>query len=250
FSAALKKGEDNAELSELYEKLLDQWGLEMEHVVGIVGGSETREKYGGQPGPRFTPLPRARQQAAVRFINENAFRTPDYFVDTQILRRIEPEGTLRRIGSAQARVLASLLETDRLNRLSEYEAISHQGGGDPYRLAEMLGDVRRGIWGELSAGRVSVDPFRRSLQRAYVSQADTKVNPSPAIIITTGPPSRGARASPSSGANSDVRALMRGELIELDAALRSAQGRAANRTTRLHIMDMRNEIRRILDPER
>ncbi|MBA3343291.1 MAG: zinc-dependent metalloprotease [Gemmatimonadaceae bacterium] len=250
FSAALKKGEDNAELSELYEKLLDQWGLEMEHVVGIVGGSETREKYGGQPGPRFTPLSRARQQAAVRFINENAFRTPDYFVDTQILRRIEPEGTLRRIGSAQSRVLASLLETDRLNRLSEYEAISHRGGGEPYRLAEMLGDVRRGIWGELSAGRVNIDPFRRSLQRAYISQVDAKVNPSPAIIITTSPPSRGARPSPSSGANSDVRALMRGELIELDAALRSAQGRAANRTTRLHIMDMRNEIRRILDPER
>ena len=168
----------------------------------------------------------------------------------QILRRIEPEGTLRRIGSAQARVLASLLETDRLNRLSEYEAISGSGDARAYRLAEMLGDVRHGIWGELSAGRVSIDPFRRSLQRAYVSQADMKVNPSSAIIITTGPPSRGARPSSSSGANSDVRALMRGELIELDAALRSAQGRAANRTTRLHMMDMRNEIRRILDPER
>ena len=43
-------------------------------------------------------------------------------------------------------------------------------------------------------------------------------------------------------------ALMRGELTDLDLALRSASARAANRETRLHILDARAEIKQILDP--
>ncbi len=249
-SATTRQGEDNSELAQLYERLLDQWSTEMEHVVTVVGGSDSQEKYGGQPGPRFTPLPRARQKDAVRFINDNAFQTPEYFIDTGILRRMEPEGTLRRIGSAQSRVLIAMLDNERLNRLSEYEALAATGR-DVYPLAEMLGDVRRGIWSELASSRVGIDAFRRSLQRAYLVQADGKINPSPAVIITPeGPAPRATRPRSSSGPNSDVRALVRGELTELDGALSSALGRAADRATRLHILDARNEIRKILDPER
>ncbi|MDQ3244678.1 MAG: zinc-dependent metalloprotease, partial [Gemmatimonadota bacterium] len=234
-SATVRKDEDNTELAELYERLLDQWSTEMEHVVNIVGGSESREKYGGQPGPRFTPLTRERQRVAVRFINANAFQTPTYFIDPRVLRRIEPEGTLRRLGSAQTRILGGLLDNTRLDRLAEYEAIP-VAGHIAYPVTEFLGDVRRGIWGELSNGRVRIDPFRRALQRAYLSQADGKLNPSPAIVISSGPPTR-RRGASSIGPGSDVRALMRGELLELDLTLRAAAGRAADRTTRLHIID-------------
>ena len=41
---------------------------------------------------------------------------------------------------------------------------------------------------------------------------------------------------------------MRGELNDLDASLRSAIDRADNRETRLHLLDARAEIKRILDP--
>ncbi|MEO5579114.1 MAG: zinc-dependent metalloprotease, partial [Gemmatimonadaceae bacterium] len=248
--ATSRRGEDNTELAQLYERLLDQWSTELEHVVDVVGGSDSQEKYGGQPGPRFIPLPRSRQKDAVRFVSENAFRTPEYLIDTNILRRIEPEGTLRRIGSAQSRVLMALLDNERLNRLSEYEALA-TGRSDIYPLGEMLRDVRRGIWGEIAGGRVEIDAFRRSLQRAYLTQVDGKINPSPAVIITPEvPPSRSTRPRGSSGPNTDVRALMRGELIELDGSLRTAVNRAVDRSTRLHILDARNEIRKILDPER
>jgi len=36
--------------------------------------------------------------------------------------------------------------------------------------------------------------------------------------------------------------------MDLDVALRSASSRAVNRETRLHILDARAEIKRILDP--
>lgn len=242
--AATRTGEDNAELSELYEEVLDQWAQELEHVAGIVGGSDSRERYGGQPGPRFTPIAPSRQRAAVRFLADNAFKTPEYLIDADILRRIEPDAALRRIGSAQSRVLYTLLDTDRLNRLAEYEALS-RNRNDVYTLGEMLGDVRRAVFAELGSRPVGIDPFRRRLQRTWLAQADAHLNPSPPIFITP-VPARTSRGR--STVNTDVRALMRGELADLDASLRAALPRAGDRTTRLHIIDARAEIERILDP--
>jgi hypothetical protein len=249
-SATLRPGEDNAELIEIYQRLIDQWSQELEHVVNVVGGAESREKYGGQLGPRFTPLPRERQKAAVRFLNENAFATPVFFLDTRILRRMEPEGTLRRIGSAQSRILTDVLDNDRLARLSEYKALAAVSkSGDVYPVSELLADVRTGIWAELSRASVVIDPFRRALQRSYLAQADSKINPTPAIVITSSRTST-SRARVGTGPNTDIRALMRGELTDLDDALRAAVGRASDRETRLHILDARAEIKRILDPPR
>jgi hypothetical protein len=247
-TATLRRGEDNSELIEMYDRLVDQWSREMEHVVTVVGGAESREKYGGQLGPRFIPLPRARQKAAVRFLNDNAFVTPAYLVNTNVLRRIEADGTLRRIGSAQSRILSELLDNDRLYRLSDYEALARgKASNDVYSVPELLADVRQGVWKELSMSRVRIDPFRRALQRAWLSQADSKINPAPAIVISSSR-TGASRARAGSGPNTDVRGLMRGELNDLDASLRSAIDRADNRETRLHLLDARAEIKRILDP--
>jgi len=243
--ATLRPAEDNSELAEVYDKLVDQWATALEHVVNIVGGSESREKYGGQLGPRFTPVSAARQREAVRFLNANAFRTPRYLISTEIARRIEPEGELRRIGSAQSRVLFALLDGDRLARVAEYDAFARDKQS-VYSLGEMLTDVRRSIWSELSDNSVTIDPFRRRLQRSWLVQADGKINPSPAVIIGSG---RASRSRDAAGPNNDVRALMRGELLALDASISSAINRASDRTTRLHLLDAREEIRRILNPD-
>ncbi len=245
--ATLHQGEDNSDLRELYEKLVDQWELEMEHVANVVGSSDSQEKYGGQLGPRFTPVSRSRQRAAVSFLTVNAFRTPRFLLDSAILKRIEPDGALRRIGSAQSRVLLHLLDNDRLSRLSENAALA-SNASNVYQPGEMLSDVRRAVWSELSGQRVMIDPFRRYLQRAWLADADAKLNPTPAVVIT--PESvRTRRARGMFSPNSDTPALVRGELMDLDAELRSAIGRTSDRTTRLHLLDSREEIRRLLHPD-
>ena len=243
-TAALRRGEDNAELVELYERLLDQWATELEHVAGIVGGSESREKYGGQLGPRFSPMAPARQREALEFLAESAFQTPRYLLDARILRRMEPDGALRRVGSAQSRVLYTLMDTDRLNRLSEYEALAGSRN-DVYSLGEMLSDLRRALWTELGRSSVTIDPFRRRLQRNWLSQVDANINPIPAMAVT--PPARRTSRG-RSNVSTDVRALMRGDLADLDSRLTAAIPKAGDRTTRLHLMDVRAEIRRILEP--
>jgi hypothetical protein len=244
--ATLRVGEDNSDLIEIYDRLVEQWGIEMEHPTNLIGGSESREKYGGQLGPRFIPVSPARQRAALRFLAENAFHAPRYLLDTAVLRRIEPEGGLRRISAAQSRVLANVLDDARLSRLLEYEAIA-KNRSSVYPLSDMLGDVRRAIWSELSNPRVKIDPFRRSLQRTWLAQADGKMNPSPAMVITSSS-SRRQRTSSAFVPNTDVRGLMRAELLAVDAAIRNAIGRAADYETRAHLVDARAQINLILNP--
>ena len=246
--ATQRPGEDNSDLSELYNKLVDQWGIEMEHVINVIGGSESREKYGEQPGPRFTPVSPARQRAAVRFLADNAFRAPKYLLDTTILRRIEPDGGLRRIAGAQSRVLGGVLDDDRMRRMLEYEALA-KNRSSVYPLSEMLSDVRRSIWSELTDSRISIDPFRRSLQRTWLSEADASINPSPALIITPSPSRRSPRGNLSYVPNNDIRALMRSELLSLDDALKSAIARSSDKETRAHLVDARAQIKLILNPD-
>jgi hypothetical protein len=225
--AATVEGEPWDDLSELYTRLVGQWATEGNHVTAIVGGFSTQQLHGGQPGLSFTPLPRARQVDAVRFLNESVFATPTFLIRPDILRRIEPQGAIDRIGAGQRRILTSLLATARLQRMVEQEAID---GAAAYKATDMLADVRRGLWRELSADRISVDPYRRALQRSYLQLFDERLNGRQAV-------------------GGDVRAFFRGELQSLDTQLRNAQTMpTADAAARMHLADARQQIQRILDP--
>ena len=77
-AATTHEGDDWEDLDEVYGRALGQWVLEMNHVTQIVGGLDSQEKHGGQEGVRFTMVPKSRQQAAVKFLNDNAFATPTH----------------------------------------------------------------------------------------------------------------------------------------------------------------------------
>lgn len=99
-ATSTQKGEPYDDLEEVYARVLGQWTLEMNHVANIIGGFNTQQKNIGQDGILFTPLSRQRQAGAVKFLNENAFATPQLFMRPEILRRIEPVGVLERVRSA------------------------------------------------------------------------------------------------------------------------------------------------------
>jgi len=229
---------DNADLQELYGRVIGQWGTVMRHVAQLVGASESQEKYSSQPGARFVPVSRARQKDAVRFLNENVFRTPMWMVDLDIVRRLEPAGSIGRVSGAQNGVLGQLMNEARMARLVEYQALAARPA-DAYPLHEFLADVRGGIWGELSASTVTVDAFRRALQRNYLNTMRSRLNPPP--------PAAGAGGRGGGGSsNTDVRGALRAELNTLDAQLRSAIAKTSDRATRAHLEDCRTEIADIL----
>ncbi|MEO8450238.1 MAG: zinc-dependent metalloprotease [Gemmatimonadota bacterium] len=245
--ATTKAGDDYGDLAEIYGRVIDQWATELRHVTMVVGGTDAQEKYAGQAGVRFTPLSRARQKDAIRFLNENAFATPTFFLQDDILRRIEVEGALRRVNAAQAGILGALMNDRRLERLIEFDALAPDKRSG-YPLGEMLEDVRSGLWRELGAGRVGIDPFRRELQRSYLAIARAKINPVAPVLPPGLPPEFAALFGPARP-TSDIKALFRSELRSLDASLKAALPRAADRETRAHIADARDEIAKILDPK-
>ena len=240
--AALRPGENNADLRELYARTLAQWRQEMLHVATMVGGASVQYKSGSQPGPVYAPLPASRQRDAVRFLDSAAFRPPQYFVDPTVTRRFEPEGTVERLVRAQASVLAALLAPPKLHRLAEYEAVA-QDRNTVYPLATMLADVREGIWSELSRPRVSIDAFRQGLQQAYLEQLNGQLYP-PEPSSATG----GSGAAADASLTEQERALLRGELLALRSAVRAATPHAADRATQLHLETVGYEIGEILKP--
>lgn len=234
------------ELSELYGATVGQWRTEMAHVTRQVAGVTTQEKYAGQTGARFNPIPKAKQREAVQFLNENVFKTPQFLVPESITRRLEPAGSIPRVTQAQTSILNTLLDQGKMNRLVEYEALGAPGTG--YSLIEYLGDIRRGVFGELAQNTPRVDAFRRALQRSYLETVKQRLNPpapAPAAAPAGGGGGRGGRGGGAGGLG-DARGVLRGELRALDAQLKLAIPKAADRATRLHMEDLRTEIADIL----
>ena len=228
-SATAQDGEPYDDTEELYGRMLGQWATELNHVTGIVGGFNSQQKHAGQEGARFTIVPRERQRAAVKFLNDNAFATPTWAIKPEILRRLEPTGELDRVKAAQQRVLNSLLSNARMGRLIEQEALD---GTAAYRPADFLRDVQQGIWQELdAAGPVRIGPFRRNLQRVYLDLLFEKLN---------------GRAP----VTDDYRGLIRAELRDLRAKLMTAaKTPATDKTILAHLEDARDQIDKALDPK-
>jgi hypothetical protein len=233
------------DLNTLYGRLIGQWRTELTHVTNIIGAAESQEKYGSQQGVRFVPVTRTRQQEAVHFLNENAFKTPTFFVDEDVLRRIEPSGEVARIFAAQSGILNSLLANAKLLRISEYESQAKNGNG--YSIPEVFSDVRRGLFSELATG-AKIDVYRRALQRAYIENLNVKINPPPPSAAATG---RGGGGGGGGRGNagpqldpkmSDIYPAVRAELRELDTDIRAAIGKTSDRMTHAHLEDLRHRI--------
>jgi len=237
-----EKGEPYDDLGELYGRMLGQWTLELNHVSAIVGGFNTQQKHIGQDGVRFTPITKARQMEAVRFLNENAFATPTWALDKDVLRRIEPMGALNRVRNAQNSVLNNLLSSPRFARLVEQQAID---GDNAYQPADFLADVRKGVWKELGAPQVKTDAYRRNLQRAYLDLANNKLNGA-AQTLPAGLPPAFAGLFATSG---DERPFYRAELRALNTSVGASLARTTDRATRVHLEGVRDRIAKILDPK-
>jgi hypothetical protein len=246
-ATAYKEGETYDQLAELYGRVLSQWSTEMSHVANVVGGFNSQEKAIGQEGRIFNLIPKDRQQAAVKFLVDSAFTTPSWMIDEEILRRIEPVGVIDRIRAAQNRVLTSLLSSPRFTRLAEQEALD---GTLAYSPVEFLASVRKGVWRELDAPAVKIDPYRRELQRSYLKEINTKLNPTSERAATPNFPAPDGEPAPFRASNSgDEKPMYRTELRALAGSIAVAMAKASDHETKAHLEASRDEISKILDPK-
>ena len=245
-ATAYKEGETYEQLAELYGRVLSQWSTEMTHVAGIIGGFNSQEKVVGQEGRVFNLIPKEKQREAVKFLTENAFTTPAWMIDEEILRRIEPVGVIDRIHTAQNRVLTQLLNSARFARLLEEETLD---GNLAYSPVEFLASVRKGIWKELDAPAVKVDSYRRELQRSYLKAVDTKINPVERAATPTPAQLPEGFVIPRVITSGDEKPMYRAELRALAASISAAMAKTTDHETRAHLEASRDEIAKILDPK-
>jgi hypothetical protein len=225
--ATCKEGEDYDLLEEVYIQVMNQRDRELNHVVGLVGGMVMNNLWYGQADRVYTPVAAERQRRAVEFLNENAFKTPNPLLPPDVLGRIESSGAMERLLASQRVLIINLLSDSRSRRMTENApAAGSEGGG--YLPADLVHDLRSGIFSELNAPANEVEPPRRSLQRVLVD-----------VLLA-----HAGRTDP----GSDLPALARTELKELMEALRGATPKTKDRVTRAHLEELASRIDRSLDP--
>lgn len=227
------------DLEELYGELLSTYARYAGHVTTNIGGIHENLKTPAQSGTVYTHVDRAIQQQSMQWIQENVFSTPTWLIDPSILQNIDHAGYFEKLRQRQARILNRLLSFDRMGRLIDAETVNT----NYYSALNMLQDLRKGIWSETTK-HTSVDIHRRNLQRTYVDRM--------AYLMTEnarpGFSSPGFEGPISFNVNtSDVRALVRGELMQLQKEIQRANRANVNTVTKYHYQDIIARIETILD---
>jgi hypothetical protein len=238
---------DNSDLQELYNRTVGQWSNEANHVATMVSGAWVQYKSGGQAGSVYTPIPRDRQAEAVRFLNENVFKAPAYLIRPDISERIEAGGMITRINAPQQRVLGTLMQDARMNRLLELEGTTPDKS-KVYSLNTMLDDVRRGIWEELWAASTVINVFRRELQNDHIGLINTKMNPPAPAAAPAGGGGGGFGGTPPAPLSEDAKSHLRGQLTALLDEIQRAIPKAGDKPTELHLRAAAHRIETILRP--
>lgn len=238
-----EEGSNYDTLDELYGQIVAQWRRYHGHVARAIGGVYETHKTFEQDGPVYEPVPRGQQQQALAFLHDEVFTTPRWLINTDVLRRIENDGAMERVRQAQTSTLNLVLDPQRMARLIEMEAVEEE---DPYRVTELLADLREGIWIELQEGE-PVDPFRRVLQRAHIERLEhlmtEEANLPPAEVRQY------VDVTPVNVAQSDIRAYVRSELETLRGVVEAGLIRADDPPSRAHLEDVRARIEHILDSD-
>lgn len=216
-----KPGKGYDDLGEVYGELIGLWRGYTYHVAANVGGIYETRKTAEQDGVLYEPVPKEMQRKAVSFLNKNAFSTPTWLLDPEILQRIEASGAIERVQQLQTRTLNYLLDEDRIKRMISNE---QENGNKAYTAVTLMNDLRAGIFAELY-GAKTVDAYRRNLQRSYVDQLADFI----------------AKAKTDTGKEllkSDILPLMRGSLVRLKTDITTRKNATRNTLTRYHWNDL------------
>lgn len=232
-----REGEDYTDLAELYGEALIQWQRYVGHVINVVGGVHVDLKTSDQVGAVYDGLPRSRQKDAMAWLAREVFTAPTWLNEPDILDRIGPtRGGFESLSSRQASLLNRLMDPRRMAMLAELETRDD----DAYPLAEFLDDVRSAVWGDLSTVS-AMTAYHRALQRAYIARAEHLMTEQPQSNPFQGPAPNMNR--------SDIRPLIRAQLLELRTDSERGARRVRHRATRAHLLDVVARIDHVLDTD-
>ena len=197
-------------VSRMYDAVVGQFNRYLGHVSANIGGRFITNHSIEQPDVvKYAPVPKERQKAALKWLDENIFHEPSWLLDVPYLWEItdRPDTYWSRLisGVISSGNLLSVAKIGRLAQFAENDAAN-------YKPEEYLADLEGMVFTELAKGG-KVDGYRRFLQRHYVTVA---------LEVAATAPAR----------NTDVRALLLAQLEGISK--RAAKAKSSDTVTQAH----------------
>ncbi|HEY8919495.1 MAG TPA: zinc-dependent metalloprotease, partial [Chitinophaga sp.] len=235
--------EGYSNLGELYREITGQYSRYLGHVAKNVGGIYETPKTVEQEGAVYEAVPKATQQEAVKFLNQQLFITPKWLLDKDILQRTGNDATTV-ILARQEPVLDRLLSTGTLNKLLNASAME---GNNAYQATDMMNDLKKGIFSEVYTHK-PIDIFRRNLQKAYVKNLTELLSPGGSPSMSGGMTIMFGSA-PADPSRTDVSSIARAQLTTLRNEMRTAAAAMPDNMSRYHLTDLVQRITSALEPK-
>lgn len=210
-----EEGDQYENIDRMYTAVIGQFNRYLGHVASNIGGRFITNKSIEEPGPKYEPVPKARQKRALDFLNENIFRKPTWLVDVPYIFNItdRPDNNLYPLVNSVVSALVSTAKLDRMEQFAQY-------GSGNYTPEEYLEDLYGMVFTELDKGG-KADSYRRYLQQRYVTTALNVVKSD-------------------ASANSGSRALLLGQLLDIQK--KAAKGKGGDAATKAHWLSIANQI--------
>jgi Met-zincin/Domain of unknown function (DUF5117)/Domain of unknown function (DUF5118) len=221
-------------LQSMYTSMLGQFNRYMNHVLRNIGGIYETPKSEEQAGDIYEPTPKAKQVAALQFLNKQLFTTPTWLLDKSILNKITMPLGNENVNTIQINVLNSLISPTRLNRISASANRFNLASTDYLSIDELLKEVLKTITVEMIT-HASADLYRRNLQRAFVETLSNTID----------------LKSPSAASvkNTDAFTFSKIALQRFRTQLQTNLALTTDATTKYHYQDLADKIKQALDPK-
>ncbi|MEO5944805.1 MAG: zinc-dependent metalloprotease [Ferruginibacter sp.] len=233
-------------LNTIYNEITGQFNRYNNHVLRSIGGVMKTPRFTEEPGIVYEAVNKADQKNAMDYLSKNLFTTPTWLINNDVYNRTGANA-LTVIGKLQDNILSSLLQPQTLNNVVKNEVMP---GKDNYSVVELLNDLNKGVWTELSTKK-TIDIYRRQLQQDYVEKMDDLLNPAaPAPSVFIGAPGRGQARPQIDNDFVDVSTAIRANLTALRAQINASAATATDGMTKIHLKEMSRRIGEALDPKK
>lgn len=239
-----ESNEDYSNLNKMYNTVVGQFNRYMGHVTKYVAGIMETPRKVEENEPVYEIVSEAQQREAVEFLQKNLFSTPTWLLNNEIFSRtgINPTSA---IGNVQDGMLNRMLSTRSLSKLLDAEALI---GKKAYQITELLSDLKKGIWSELTARR-PIDIYRRNLQKSYVNILINIIKPATSPSSVTGGGFSISFGPAISTDKSDIKSVVRAHLQQIRSEAKAASAATPDEMSRYHLQDIATRIDSALDPK-
>ena len=157
------KGSDYEDLNELYQELISVYRRYIYHVVTIIGGVNETIMNKGQRGIPYINVSKEKQIDAIRFLNQNLWRSPKWLYEKNLISKIKKEGSLKLISNLQKSVFNRIISVKTLNRMLSTENTLEGNGLKVFDLLNM-------VFNSLTLEVNNPDILEREIQKNLIAQ--------------------------------------------------------------------------------